>query len=101
MMPLMTPTPSAVLLTVPEAAAQLRVDPATVRRWITIGRLPASKPGRDYRIRAEVVEQLLTGELTTTTSLTDADVAAHTRAQLVAVQPTTTELRARIARAKA
>lgn len=96
MMRHMKPT-STALLTVPEAAAQLRVDPATVRRWITIGRLPASKPGRDYRIRAAVVEQLLTGELTTTTALTDEDVAAHTRAQLVAAQPSTAELRTRLA----
>lgn len=58
------------LLTVPEAAAQLRVDPATVRRWITIGRLPASKPGRDYRIQAAHVAQLLHGQLVTSTAIT-------------------------------
>lgn len=100
MMRHMTPT-SPALLTVPEAAAELRVDPATVRRWITIGRLPASKPGRDYRIRAEHVAQLLTGELTTTTALTSEDVAATTRAQLTAVQPATTALRARLAQGTA
>lgn len=38
------------LLTVPEFAAALRVDRATVVRWIKAGDLAAHKPGRDYRI---------------------------------------------------
>lgn len=56
------------LLTVPEAAAQLRVDPATVRRWITAGRLRASKPGRDYRIAQADLDKL-TGRYVTSTPL--------------------------------
>lgn len=62
-------TPRPALLTVPEVAAQLRVDPATVRRWITIGRLPATKPGRDYRVTQEAVDQLAAGSLVTSTSI--------------------------------
>lgn len=57
------------LLTVPEVAAQLRVDPATVRRWITIGRLPATKPGRDYRVSQDAVDQLTRGSFVTTTAV--------------------------------
>lgn len=57
------------LLTVPEVAAQLRVDPATIRRWITTGRLPATKPGRDYRVTQDAVDKLSRGSLVTTTSI--------------------------------
>lgn len=96
MIPRMNQT-SPALLTVPEAAAQLRVDPATVRRWIATGRLAASKPGRDYRIRADVVNRLATGEFVTNTSITDEDVAAHTRARLEQAQPSTVEVRSRLA----
>ena len=57
------------LLTVPEVAAQLRVDPATVRRWITIGKLTASKPGRDYRVSQSEVDRLTRGSFVTTTAV--------------------------------
>lgn len=57
------------LLTVPEVAAQLRVDPATVRRWIAIGRLPATKPGRDYRVDQNAVDALTRGSFVTTTAV--------------------------------
>ena len=54
----MTTTPQ--FLTVPEVAAQLRVDPVTVRRWISAGRLPAFRVGRGgYRIKVADVEALI------------------------------------------
>jgi excisionase family DNA binding protein len=47
------------LLTVDEAAARLKVQPDTVRRWLRSGKLRASKLGRDWRIPASSVEGLL------------------------------------------
>lgn len=58
------------LLTVPEVAAQLRVDPATVRRWITSGALTASKPGRDYRVLQADVDALVRRHVTTPLTMT-------------------------------
>ena len=44
--------PEADLLTVPEAAAALKVSPVTVSRWLRQGRLPAYRLGpRAVRIR--------------------------------------------------
>ena len=67
----MTHTPRD-LLTVGEVAAELRVDPATVRRWITAGRLEATKPGKDYRVTPQALDALLartrTRPLTVTTT---------------------------------
>ncbi len=46
------------LLTVKDAAARLKVNPQTVRRWIRGGLLPATKVGkRQWRVRAEDVAQ--------------------------------------------
>lgn len=47
------------LMTVPEVAAQLRIDPATVRRWIADGTLPAIKVGRDYRVEQDALHALI------------------------------------------
>jgi excisionase family DNA binding protein len=45
-------TPDVDLLTVPEAAAVLKVSPVTVSRWLRQGRLPAYRLGpRAVRIR--------------------------------------------------
>ena len=38
--------PEDYWLTLAEIAAELRVNPATVRLWIARGRLPATRPGR-------------------------------------------------------
>jgi len=59
-------------MTVPEVARELRVDPATVRRWITTGRLPATKPGKDYRVHQDDVVQLLRGSRVHSTPLVTA-----------------------------
>jgi excisionase family DNA binding protein len=44
---------SSGMLTVPEVAAQLRLDPQTVRRLILSGRLPAVRLVRQYRVKSE------------------------------------------------
>jgi len=41
---------NAVYLSVKEVAALFRVCPKTVRRWISSGDLPATRPGRDWRV---------------------------------------------------
>lgn len=41
---------SAEFLTVKETAMLFRVCSKTVRRWIASGDLPATRPGRDWRI---------------------------------------------------
>ena len=43
--------PIAGMLTVKEAAAQLGVDPSSVRHAILAGRLAAEKAGRDWLLR--------------------------------------------------
>lgn len=51
---------NATYLRVAEVAALLRLDVKTVRRWIVEGRLPATRPGRDWRIaRADLRAFLL------------------------------------------
>lgn len=37
----------------------MRVDPATVRRWIADGRLPALRVGRTYRVEADQLDALM------------------------------------------
>lgn len=56
--------PESPLLTPREVADLLRVDATTVRRWITIGALPAvTLPGagiqRAYRIQRSAIEAIL------------------------------------------
>jgi excisionase family DNA binding protein len=48
------------LLTVYEAADILRVNPMTVRRYITDGRLTAVRVGKGVRVRKESLEGMLT-----------------------------------------
>ncbi len=53
--------PNVATLSLTDAAKLLRVHPATVRRWIDGGRLPAYQAvkGGAYRIARSEVEQLL------------------------------------------
>ncbi len=49
------------LLTIPEAAAALKVSPVTIARWLKQGRLPAYRMGpRAVRIRREDLTEVLT-----------------------------------------
>jgi excisionase family DNA binding protein len=47
-------------LTVPEAAAELRVSPVTLRRWIAQGLVLAVRPAKAYLVPAVEVDRLLT-----------------------------------------
>ena len=47
------------LLTVAEAAEYCRCSPFTIRRWIGIGMLRASRPGKAYLIRVEDIDALI------------------------------------------
>jgi excisionase family DNA binding protein len=58
------PRPDDRLLTVPEVAALFRVDPKTVTRWASAGRLPCIRtPGGRARFRWSDVAALLAGEV--------------------------------------
>ncbi|HEY1840770.1 MAG TPA: helix-turn-helix domain-containing protein [Mycobacterium sp.] len=50
---------SSELLTVAEVAAMFRVSKMTVYRMVNSGELPAFKVGRSFRIRATLVQKLL------------------------------------------
>lgn len=47
-------------VTTEKAAELLSVEPQTVRDWINSGKLPASRPGKDYLILMEDINRLLT-----------------------------------------
>ena len=64
---LATPS-SGPYLTTGEVAAQLRVDPATVRRLIGAGDLVAIRVGRDYRIEPAELHRF-TGARRTSSSI--------------------------------
>lgn len=47
-------------LTLAEVAAELRVNPSTVRLWVTQGRLPASRAGqRKWLVRRSELDRML------------------------------------------
>ena len=50
---------SGLLLTIPQAAAQLTVSVRTLRRWIDDGRLPVVTFGRLVRLRPADLEALI------------------------------------------
>jgi excisionase family DNA binding protein len=50
------------LITVPDLAKRLQLNPITIRRWIKSGRLPAQKLGKSYRVRVADVLKLVTPE---------------------------------------
>jgi excisionase family DNA binding protein len=47
------------LLTVQEAAAALRIKPATVRAWVLRRKINSYRVGRAVRISAEEIERIL------------------------------------------
>ena len=61
------------LLTVKEVAVYLRVSRVTVWRWCQKGTIPASRVGRNWRIRRDDLWLLL--ELTQSSSLPPIDLA--------------------------
>ena len=61
----MTPMEGERLLTVPEVAERLRVNPETVRVWLRQGRLKGSRLGgtkAGYRIPESELARLMRGE---------------------------------------
>jgi excisionase family DNA binding protein len=54
----------ADVLTIEEAAEELRVQPKTVREWLRTGRLEGIKAGRLWRIRREEWERFLKASTT-------------------------------------
>ena len=58
-------TPNPELLTSSEAAALLRIDPATLRRWAVDGKVPSiTLPGGNglKRFRREDIDAILRGD---------------------------------------
>jgi excisionase family DNA binding protein len=53
--------PGDELLTVGEIAERLRIHSMTIYRWIDDGRLPAIRIGKQYRVRAADLEEMLEG----------------------------------------
>jgi excisionase family DNA binding protein len=52
-----------VLMTTQEVAEHLRIHPATVRRWVSEGKLKAvDMPGRAHRYRREDIKALIAAE---------------------------------------
>ncbi len=49
------------LLTVGEVAERLRISSMTIYRWIEEGRLPAMQIGKQYRVRAADLDEVLEG----------------------------------------
>jgi excisionase family DNA binding protein len=52
------------VLTIEEAAQELKVQPKTVREWLRTGRLEGIKAGRLWRIRREEWERFLAASTT-------------------------------------
>ncbi len=46
-------------LTIPEAGAELKLHPATLRRWVKDGRLQAVRAGRTWRVRRSDLDRAL------------------------------------------
>lgn len=69
----------AAVLTVADAAMILKVAPDTVQNWIRAGALAAFKlpGGREYRIRWECLENLMSDGPGTTSALDTQDEAAR------------------------
>jgi excisionase family DNA binding protein len=63
----------ADVLTIEEAAEELRVQPKTVREWLRTGRLEGIKAGRLWRIRREEWERFLKASTTPRKEPADGD----------------------------
>ena len=57
-----SPAPTLEVWTLPEVARICRVSLRTARAWVKRGKLSASRPGRAYLVRREVVEAMLRQE---------------------------------------
>lgn len=73
------------LLTIKEAAAQMKVADRTIRRWIAEGRLDASKIARTVRIRRTALEALT--EVQTPDKDTAAQISPVPQADRATEQP--------------
>jgi excisionase family DNA binding protein len=51
------PPPQGRLMSIPEAAERLGLSVAMVRRYCSIGKIPAQKVGRDWAVRQRDVER--------------------------------------------
>lgn len=47
------------LLTVDEVAETLAIQPATIRRWLLLRKIPYCKIGRSVRIESDTVQSLI------------------------------------------
>lgn len=54
-------------MSVDEVAEFFDITPATVREWCRVGRLPAARPGRDWKILRENVHKLAQADYGSTT----------------------------------
>lgn len=63
--------PSAEFLTYGEAAKHVRVSLATIKRWVSAGRLQAFGVGRVKRVKAAEVEACLRGQRVARRATTD------------------------------
>ena len=50
------------LLTPAQVAARLQVEPSTVKRWLRQGKLQGVKPGKEWRVHAEVLSAFVFNE---------------------------------------
>ena len=62
------------VITIEDAAQQLKVQPKTVREWLRAGRLEGIKAGRLWRIRREEWERFLAESTIKRKDLTDEDL---------------------------
>lgn len=58
----MTMGAEPIFLLVDEAAVIARTTVATIRWWVQVGKLPATKPGRRVLIRRDILIRFLDGE---------------------------------------
>ena len=53
---------TTTVLTTEEAAEYLRVSKATILRWCTMGKLPAFRIGRAWRINMDELDKIMLGQ---------------------------------------